>query len=128
MAVRIPKTLGGCADRLFDLRAERQELQKQIEKIKKQEGEIKERLREELSTADAEGVHGKRARVALYTERVGKVHDWEKFYTHIERTGAFELLQRRLANTAIRERWDDGKKVPGVEPFDVVKFSITKKR
>ena len=46
---------------------------------------------------------------------------------HIRKTKDFSLLQRRLAAPAIKERWEAGKKVPGVEPFAILKVSVVKK-
>jgi hypothetical protein len=54
------------------------------------------------------------------------VADWVKFYAYVRRNAAFELLQRRLNESAIKERLDDKKPVPGVTIFNAKKVSCTK--
>lgn len=49
-----------------------------------------------------------------------------KLFKHIKKTGEFDLLQRRLNTTAIKQRWEEGKKVPGVKKFPVKTLSVTK--
>jgi hypothetical protein len=53
------------------------------------------------------------------------VENWEEFYKYIARTKKFELLQKRLGEGAAQELIDDGKKVPGLGTFTVVKVSLT---
>ncbi len=60
------------------------------------------------------------------TKQVPQVKDWDKFYAFVKKTGQFDLVQRRLADTAIRERWDNGKEVPGVEAFGAVSVSLNR--
>ena len=62
----------------------------------------------------------------LKTSDEPTVEDWPKLYAHIKRTGNFEMLYRRVNPAAVKERWDDGKAVPGVGKFPVEKLSITK--
>jgi hypothetical protein len=62
----------------------------------------------------------------VQTKVVPQVQDWPTLHKYILRTKDFSLLQRRLSESAIKERWDDSKKVPGVEPFNAVKVSVTK--
>jgi hypothetical protein len=54
------------------------------------------------------------------------VEDWPKLYAHIKKTGEFELMQRRLGETAVKERWDADKQVPGVGRFTAKKVSCTR--
>lgn len=124
----LPKTLGGCADKLMRLRDERQELTKKIDAIKAHENAIKEKLIEELPKDDAQGVTGKLARVTIKTKKVGTVKDWSALYEYIRKKKDFSLLQRRLSDAAVKEQWEAGKKIPGVEPFNVIQVSLTKKR
>lgn len=123
----IPKTLGGCADRLYELRAERQELNREVKEIEALESAIKEKLIEELPKSQAEGVTGKTARAMIKSKAIGHVTDWGKLYDHIRRKKDFSLLQRRLSDASVQDQWESGKKIPGVEPFTVLKVSLTKK-
>jgi hypothetical protein len=122
----IPKTLGACADRLYKLREERSKIQKTIDKLEKEEKEIKEHLINTLPKSSADGITGKVARATIKVKVVPSAKDWSAVYKFILKTKDFSLLGRRLSDAAVRERWEAGKKVPGVEPFNVVSVSVTK--
>ena len=123
---KFPKQMGACADRLFELREKRLEEQKKVDAIESEEKAIKEHIIQNLPKSEASGVAGKLARVTVITKAIPQVKDWESFYKHIKKTGDFDLLQKRLTETAVKERWENGKKIPGVESFNVVTLSINK--
>lgn len=122
----IPPTLGACADALYTLREQRLIVEKQAEAIKARETAIRNHLIDTLPKDDSTGTSGKVARAQLKTKQVPTVEDWPTLYKYVKRTGAFELLQRRLSTEAIAERWEAGHKVPGVEAFNLVTVSVTK--
>lgn len=123
---KIPKTLGACADRVYELRAKRLAAQKAVDLIEEEEKAIKEHLINNLPKSEASGVAGKSARVTVVTKEVPQVKDWDAFYKHVKKTGDFDLFQRSISKAAVQARWDMNKKVPGVESFDAVTLSITK--
>lgn len=123
---KFPKAMGACADRLFELREKRLEMQKATDAVEAEEKAIKEYLIQNLPKSEASGVAGKLCRVTVITKQIPQVQDWDKFYAYIKKTGSFDLLQRRLTDTAVKERWEAGKKVPGVESFGAVTLSVNK--
>ncbi len=123
----VPKTLGACADKLYKLRDERKALSRQVKQIEEHEKAIKEKLIDELPKSKAEGVTGKTARAVIKKKKIGIVDNWDKLYAHVRKTKDFSLLQRRLSDAAVQDQWDNGKKIPGVESFTVIKVSVTKK-
>jgi hypothetical protein len=124
--VAVPKTLGACADRLFKLREDVGALNKRIEELKAEESAIKNHLIDALPKSEARGVLGKLARAAVTTKVVPTVRDWEAFYKYVLKQKDFSLLQRRVSDAAVKERWEAKKTVPGVEPFMVIGVSVTK--
>jgi hypothetical protein len=122
----MPKTLALCADELYKTREARLAAQKAVDALQEKESAIKEHLINNLPKSDASGVAGKLARVTIVTKVIAQVKDWDVFYKYVKKTGAFDLMQRRLTDTAVKERWDNGKEVPGVEPFNAVTVSINK--
>jgi phosphoribosylformylglycinamidine (FGAM) synthase-like enzyme len=122
----IPKKLGACADKLYQMRAERLLMQKAVDEMRKNEKVLTEHLILNLSKEDAEGVKGKLAKVGITRSVVGHATDWQKFYAYVKKNNAFDLMQKRLNDKALKERWEDKKTVPGVEPFHVLKVSLTK--
>lgn len=123
---KIPKALGACADRLYELRDLKAAAQKAVDAIEAEYNAIKEYVIETLPKSEASGVAGRTGRVAVVRKEVPQVEDWTAFYAHVKKTGAFELLQRRLGEGAVKERWEAGKVVPGVTKFTAVTISLTK--
>jgi hypothetical protein len=52
--------------------------------------------------------------------------NWTLLQNFITETGAWELVQHRLSEAAIRERWEAGETVPGVEKFLVYSVNLSK--
>lgn len=124
--ITIPKKLGTCVDKLYAMRAERLALQTKVAAIKSDEHLLTEHLIKNLSKEKAEGIKGKVAKAGVNKSVVGHVTDWKKFHAYVKKNNAFELLQRRCNDKALKERWEDKKTVPGVEPFNIIKVSLTK--
>lgn len=123
---KFPKAMGACADRLYELRQKRLEEQKKVDLIEAEEKALKEHIIQNLPKSEASGVAGKLARVTVVTKQIPQVKDWDAFYKHVKKTGQFDLMQRRITDAAIKERWEAGKEVPGVEHFNAVSISINK--
>jgi len=122
----LPKTIGGCADRLYKIREERYELQRRAKALREIETELKEHIIRDLPKSQASGVAGRVARVQVVKREVPQVKDWSKLHRYIKKHDAFELFQRRLNTSAVQERWTEGEKVPGVESFTALDISIKK--
>lgn len=124
--IKIPQTLGECADLLYDTRAQRLELQKQVDLLASHESQLKAHIIESLPKENAIGIAGKVAKVTLATKSVAQVKDWGEFYKYVQSTGEFDLMQRRVSDAAIKERWEAGDEIPGVDPFSFTTLSINK--
>jgi hypothetical protein len=81
-----------------------------------------------LKVGESSGVQGMSSRTQISEDIIPVVAaaDWPKVYAYIKRTGSFELLNKALNRTAVRERWDAKKQVPGVGKFIAKKVSCTK--
>jgi hypothetical protein len=123
---KFPKALGACADQLYEVREKRLLLSKQVDEFQAHEVALKEHLIQNLPKSEASGVAGKLCRVTVVSKPIPQVKDWDKFYKFVKKTGAFDLMQRRLSDTAVKERWEAGKEVPGVEHFNALTVSINK--
>ncbi len=123
---KFPKTMGSCADRLYELRQKRLEMQKEVDAVAAEETALKNYIIETLPKSEASGVAGKLARVTVVTKTIPQVKDWDAFYKYVKKTGQFDLMQRRITDSAIKERWEAGKEIPGVEHFNAVSVSINK--
>lgn len=124
----LPRTIGECADLLYEVRERRYKLQNQAKLLEDLEGKLKDKIIAELPKSAASGVAGRLARVQVTTDIIPVVTEgkWPELYNYIRKHKRFDLLQRRLSAAAVMEMWGDEKEVPGVERFNVVKVSCTK--
>jgi len=122
----IPKTLGGCADKLYQLNEKKREASKKVTAIEEEIKALKEHVIESLPKSKLTGASGKLANVRVVTKAVPQVKDYDKFYNYVKENEAFDLLQRRLSEAAIKARFEEGEKIPGIDFFNVVSVSITK--
>lgn len=122
----IPKELGACADQLFELKELRGRIQKLADTIEEHEKAVKAYVIETLPKSKASGVSGTLANVAVTTKDVPAAKDWDKIYAYILKHKAFDLLQRRLAEGSVKERWENDETIPGIEHFAAVSVSVTK--
>lgn len=121
----LPKDAGECADLLYRTREVRLALERQAERLKKGETKLQEYFIESLPKSST-GIAGLEARVQITMKAVPQVENWDQFYEYVRRNKAFELLQRRLNEGAVKERWDANVEVPGVTTFNAKKVSCTK--
>lgn len=123
---KLPRTDAEKADLLYDTRNRRLVLQKEVDELQEQETELKNYFIENLPKSKSSGIAGHTARVQLQAKTIPTVEDWAKFYKYVKKNDAFELLQRRLSDKAVEERWEAGEQVPGVGKFNVIKVNCTK--
>src|SRR4051812_48638993 len=104
----LPKKLAECADLLYRCREKRLEVQHVAERMEELEGLLKDHFRKELPAQKnkASGIAGSVARVQLEPKSIPQVADWPTFYKYVAKNNAFEMLQRRLNEAAIKERWE----------------------
>jgi hypothetical protein len=124
--MKFPTKLGACVDKAYSLRAERLEIEKLAEEVKKQEGALKDHIIATFSKADIDGAKGKVASASISRSVKCNVKDWPSVYAYIESHDAWDLMERRVNNKAYRDRMDGGESIPGTESFDVITLSLTK--
>lgn len=121
---KFPKSMAACADLLYDKRTARLAADKVAAGLKDDENALIEHIIQTLPK-DSRGAIGKHHMVKVVNDEKLVVKEWDPFYAYIKRTGRFELLQKRLGEGAAQELIDDGKKIPGLDKFTVVKVSLT---
>lgn len=122
---QIPKTFGACADRLFAIRDLQKPLRRKLEVLDEERKAIEQHIIATMPKDDRGGV-GKRAKATIVVTQEPSIKDRKALERHILKTKDFSFLQGAPAKAAIREWWDAGRKVPGVEAFAVIKVSVTK--
>lgn len=97
----------------------RLEAERKANKIKTTETALKSFLLECFKAQKLEGMIIAGRSTGLSTKTTPAVEDKEKLLAFIKETGALELLQFRLSNGAVEERWAAEQDVPGVQEIEV---------
>lgn len=124
--LKLPKTLAECADALYRVRKERLAFQQKLEAYKSMEGALREHLIDKLPKGKASGISGKVARVTIEVVPIPVLDDFDTFMKHVTKTKSFDLVQRRINETAIKARWENNKTVPGIGRFMDKRVSLEK--
>ena len=122
----MPASVGLCADLYSEVRELRLAMQKIVDEVKARETEIKDYIINELPKSQNTGAAGKKYRAQIVTKDVPTLKNWDELTLYITHTGRFDLLYKRIAEKPVKDMWEAGESVPGVEKFKVVDVSITK--
>ena len=121
-------SIGQQIDGLYQLRAQRLEIEKQVEALKSREAAAKQEIIETLKTLSLEGAKGDMATASITYKIKPNVTDWEAVYAFIRDKDMFALLQKRLTSSLWDALREDGIVVPGTEEQPVVDLSLTKSK
>ena len=122
-----PKTIGTTADRIYRLQQERLALSKQVDALKAQQRELEQHFIKLCRAQKTDTGRGKLATLSVQRVAVARVEDWPALYAHIVKRKAFDLLERRVAKVAWRDRLENKETVPGVRSEYVDNVSINKR-
>lgn len=113
----VPVQIGPTIDKLDDLREAKRKLMTQVDELDNQYRELEEALMDKFEAEGSDKGSGKHASASITRSVVGNVTDWDALNAYVKKTGYFHLYQKRLSDPAVRELFEQGKKVPGCEPF-----------
>lgn len=123
----LPNSIGAQADLYAEVRELRLKMQKATDEVKDRETEIHNAILSALSESTDTGASGAHHRVQLVTKTRQHVKDWPSLFAFIRQYDLFDLLQKRLSDTAAREFVDTYKQpLPGVEDVEVPTLSFNK--
>lgn len=117
-------TMGSTIDSLWAKREEKREAEAKVKVIEAEIAAIEEVLMDRMDKEETSKSQGTKASVSITPSTVANVEDWAAFHAYVAKNKYFHLLQKRVSDPAIRELWDSGKKVPGVQPFTKRKLNI----
>jgi hypothetical protein len=121
-------SIGTMIDSLYDLRAQRLAIEKQVEELKARETATKEEILFLLKESGLEGAKGEVATASIQYKIKANVTDWDAVYAYIRDNDMFALLQKRLTTTLWAALQEDGILVPGTEPMALTDLSLTKSK
>lgn len=120
------KTAASRADLLYAVNKHRLAEQNKLKEYSEFEVLLNRWFIENLVAGDSSGVAGKIGRVEIKKKDFVSVADWNKFNAYVKRNKADDLLTIKANDKAIKERWEDGKQIPGIEKGTIKVISLTK--
>lgn len=119
-----PKSLGALLNRLGTINLQKKKAQAELKKITQSETDLKEHLIKTFTKDQLQSAKGKTCMVSVTKTDVPSIVDWDAFWQYAKRKSNNDLIHRRVATAAWRERLLDHKEVPGVELFTRVGLSV----
>jgi hypothetical protein len=119
-------SLGSCVDSYYEARAVRHQAAKEVELLKEKEATAELLLLDYLRTQGLEGAKGNVAVAAIKRTTHENVTDREALEAYILANKDLSMLQFRPSITRLKELWDEGEVVPGVESYEKESISLTK--
>ena len=117
-------TLGQAADKMWLLKDNKKALDAQIKAIEVQVKELETTIFGLLDAQDTRKAEGRVASISVGEAVVGTVENWDAFWPYIVKNKFFHLVQKRASDPGLRELWDMGKVIPGVQPFTKRTLSV----
>ncbi len=127
-SVRLTSKLGDLVDYYYDLREEKRYLNRFIDDINAKLKRTEEAMFAKMKRQGVTSGKATHAQGSIVKRTVFSVEDWDEFFQFAKRKGNEDLFQKSCSSTAIREREEDGIKVPGIKKFTKVSISVTKLR
>lgn len=123
-----PESLGAKIDRLYELREQRLEVEREVKKIKNQENELQAEIIRLMEEMDITGGRGKIASMKINTRIVPRLIDKEEFYRQAIAAGRFDLLIAQVNQAAFRAYIEETGELPKGTEQHVVTYvsSLTK--
>ena len=117
--------LSSKADEYIRARKARLAKQREVDKLEVEEKKLKAEIIAALNAANTRAVGGQLVTLTLKRKLVATARDWQRIYEYIVATGSWDILQKRLTQTAVDLRWEEGVEIPGIEKFPVDELSIS---
>ena len=118
--------LGNLADALHAKRADRLAADKIAAALKSDEYALQMQLISEMEENDLSSIGGTECIVKRTVKQRAVAGNWTEIYQYILDHDAFDLLHKRLTDSAVLLRKDDGVEVPGIDLLDYSKITYSK--
>ncbi len=125
--IKFPKKLGKVSDMLYKNKLAIAEANKVVATLKIDKTVIEAHIISTFPKEDIDGVIGELSKIEIKTRDCYSVSDEDAFHKYIQKNKAWDLLQKRLGDTAIKLRLEDGKKLPFIKTFEKKVISCTKR-
>ncbi len=124
--IKPPKSLGACADVLWDMQQKRYALQHDVTAMKADETVIKDHLIANVAAGD-EGAVGSHHVATIEPAVVPQIEDWDKVCAWMIKKKDFSIIKREIIASRVADLMDEGIKIPGIVGFTVKKVHLSKR-
>ena len=121
-----PKTIGAAIDLLYTLRSTRLEAQRAVDAMENKESALRGHIMANFQKSDLNGGKGKLATASIMTSSQAEIVDFPQYVGWVVKNKDYSCLQKRVGITSVREHWDNGEQIPGIEMKTVETLSLTK--
>ena len=108
-------TMNSIIDERAMIKAQMDGLNKRLKEFREALDQVDRLLLRKMDNEGLNRTANSLASVSINEDIVPDVTDWDKLYEHVQETGDFSLIQRRVSSTAYRELLKLGEQVPGLE-------------
>lgn len=123
----IPESLGHTADLYKEVAELRLAMQKEVDKVKKRESELREYLIDNISKSDDRGAVGQRYKAIVKTKTKFSTTDWNAAFQWAVKNGRTDIFSKSLNSKPLADYMEEtGHPIPGTEPIHVPDLSVTK--
>jgi hypothetical protein len=122
----ISSHLPDLVDNYISIRAQRLALDKEAASLKETEDDIYKVIVSKMRDEGMTVLGAKNGFVKLKESEEPIPTDWAELWAHIQETGRFEYLHKRIATLAIKEHWEAGEDIPGIGRTTVYKLTVSK--
>lgn len=119
-------TLAEITDEYYEVQQQRRALDKQSKELKERETSLKNYIAEFLKKNNMSAIGGKYVTATYVRKPKPVVEHWPTFYDFILQNDAFDMLQRRLHEGAIKDRLEQGESIPGLGQIWLDDISVSK--
>lgn len=123
----LPESIGALADLYGEARELRLGMQKVTDAVKDREVEIYKAIMAALEESPDSGASGQHYRVQLVDKDVFSATDWQALHSWIAQFQQWQLLQKRLLDSAVKEMFEEyGQLPPGIDKKTIPNLSFSK--
>ena len=108
-------TMNSIIDERAMIKAQMDGLNKRLKEFREALDQVDRLLLKKMDDEGLSRTANNMASVSINEDIVPDVTNWDALYEHVQETGDFSLIQRRVSSTAYRELLKLGEQVPGLE-------------
>lgn len=113
-------------EQYHSLREQRLALQRQADALEQKEKDIIYEITTKMVSSDISTLIDGGYKAVMVIKPQALATNWPAILDFIKQTGAVDLLQKRLTESAVKARWDSGVDVPGVDRSEKHVITVTK--